>query len=1040
MEIIMNDFMNLVIKYKFIIVVLFLGLSYIGYHSLKTIKLDALPDISDVQVIVKASYSGQSPDLIEEQITNPLSKVFLSTSNVKTVRSFSFFNDAYIYIIFEEKTDIYWARTRVNEKISQIKNQFPQEANINIGADSSGVGWIFQYALTSTKHDLSELKSLQDFHIKNELESVKGVSEVASIGGFNKQYQVVLNPIKIHNYRIDISYIKNIILKNNNKVGGSTLEMGEAEYIIRGGKYLKNINDISYLPLNIKDENNNALYIKDIATVIETSTARRGIAELNGEGEVVGGIVVMRYNENALSTIKLIKNKISKIKESLPEGVDFITTYDRSNIIINSIDNLKNKISQEVIAVAIITALFLFHFKSILLTVIVIPVSILISFIFIKIFGINSNIMSLGGIAISIGAIIDGAIIMIDNTHKHLEEFHNKNNRKPNSKEHWELISQSSSEVGKAILSSLLIIVISFLPVFMFENQEGKLFEPLAATKTIIMLTSAIISLTLIPILLGLFLKNSLVIEKNNFINRFLINSYSKILRFILKTPKTFILLSLIALSFTYIPLQKLNSEFIPDMNEGDLLYMPSTIAGISADKASDILQDTNKLIKKIPEVKTTFGKIGRANTSTDPAPLTMIETTIQLKPKSEWRKGILLKDIISELDNTVSVASLRNSWVQPIKTRIDMLSTGLKTPLGIQVFGKDIKEIEKLTNKIEKLASLRKETTYAFSEKTFQGRFIDIEPNLDKLALYGLNIENINDFIKYGIGGLPITSSLQGDEKYNISLRLPKINRDNIHKLKKIAIPNKNGTYVSLEQIANIKITEGAPILKSENGKLYSWVFLDTNINYNKYISLIENEINTNIVFPSMYYFEFSGQFESINRVNDKLMFIAPIVFLSIFIILYLLFNSLFQVTLIMATLPFALSGGIWFMYFLGFKFSIATIVGLISLLGISIEFGVVMLIYLNKNIKNKTNISEIKEAIIKGASDRIRPKIMTVATLLIGLSPIMFGTEAGYEIMQRIAAPMIGGMITAPILSLFIIPTVYYIYYKRLEKNIQR
>jgi len=1033
----MNYFINLVIKFKLIVVMLFIGLLYVGYHSLNTTKLDAFPDLSDVQVIVKASYSGQSPDLIEEQITNPLSKTFLSTPNVKTVRSFSFFNDAYIYIIFEENTDIYWARTRVNEKISQIRSQFPKDANINIGSDSSGVGWIYQYALTSTELDLSELKSLQDFYLKTELESVSGVSEVASVGGFNKQYQVVLDPLKLQAYNIDINHIKNILSNNNNKVGGSTIEMAESEYIIRGGLYLQSTLDISMLPLNIKNNDNIPLYIKDIGTVIETNMPRRGIAELNGEGEVVGGIVIMRYNENALETIRLVKQKIEEIKTTLPKSITFTTTYDRSQLITHSVNNLKGKIYQEIIAVAIITALFIFHFKSIILIVIVIPISILISFVFLNLFGINSNIMSLGGIAISVGAIIDGAIIMIDNTHKHLEEFHKINNRLPNNQEHWNIIQQSTSEVGSAILSSLLIIVISFLPVFMFENQEGKLFEPLAFTKTIIMLTSAVISITLIPVLLGLFLKKSLVIENKNIINKYMISWYSFVLNKIMNIPKTFVFISILLLLFTIIPLTQIKTEFLPDMNEGDLLYMPSTIAGISADKASDILQDTNKLIKLIPEVYTTFGKMGRAETSTDPAPLTMIETTIQLKPKELWREGITINDIIDELNQTVNVASLRNSWVQPIKTRIDMLSTGLKTPLGVQVFGKDIKEIEKITNNIEKIALSYKETTYAFSEKTFQGKFIDIKPNLEKLALYGLNISDINDLIKYGIGGLPITSSLQGEKSFNISLRLPKDTRDNIHKLRKIAIPNKFGTYVSLEQVAEVSIKEGAPILKSENGKLYSWVFLNTSANYNDYINTLTTDINNQISLPAFYSFEFAGQFKSINRVNEKLIFIVPIVLISIFIILYLLFNSFFQTTLIMLTLPFALSGGIFAMYFLDFKFSIATIVGLISLMGVSIEFGVVMLIYLNKNIKDAKTIKDIRMGIIKGASERIRPKIMTVSTLFIGLSPIMFGAEAGHEIMQRIAAPMIGGMITAPILSLFIIPIIYLLYYTKNIKN---
>jgi Cu(I)/Ag(I) efflux system membrane protein CusA/SilA len=1028
----MNSFFKAVIKYRLIIVFLFLSLTYLGFHLFQNIKVEALPDLSDTQVILKVDYSGQSPEIIEEQITNPVSKKLLSLPNVKNVRSFSFFNNAYIYIIFEDNTDLYWARNRINENIYELQKLIPKEANLSLGTDSSGVGWVFQYALTSDTKDLAELKSLQDFYIKPELESVKGVSEIASVGGFDKTYQVTLNPLKMLQYKIDIPFVKNLINKNNNQVGGSVIEMAESEFFVQSGNYLKSISDIQNIPLNINTEQ--PLFLKDIAIVQESSLGRRGVAELNGEGEVVGGIVVMRYDENATRVINDIKEKIKNIENNIIKDIKFVTVYDRSNLINESIDNLKNKINQEIIAVCIISLIFLFHFRSILISIIVIPITIFLSFIFISFFNLSSNIMSLGGIAISIGAIIDGSIVLIDNFNKHFCVFQETHKRLPNKKEKIELIQNASKEVGGAILSALLIIVVSFLPIFLFENQEGKLFEPFAITKTIVMISSAIVSLIFIPAIACYVFGNKGINEEDNYLNLFFIKVYKKLLNITLTFPKTFLSLFFIIFCFIIIPISNIKTEFMPELQEGDLLYMPSTIAGISSDKASEILHLSNKMIKKVPEVKTTFGKIGRADTSTDPAPLTMIETTIQLKPKSEWREGFTLKDIIAELNKEVNIPSLRNTWVQPIKTRIDMLSTGLKTNLGIKVFGNNIKDIEHTGNDIEKLLLTLPETEYAFAERTLSGNYIEIIPDSHKAAQFNLDQNDINEFIKYAIGGFKITESIQKDERYAITLRYPREYRDNINKLKKSFIPNKKGIYVSLEQVAEIKIRNKPTILKTENGKLYSWVFIESNMETTKYIDKVSTLLKENIIYPEFVYTEFGGEYKSIKRMNDKLMLILPFIFLLIFIILFVLFNSIFKSLLIMLTLPFSALGGLFYLSYLDFDFSIAVIVGFISLFGIAIEFSIVMLIYLDKAVKDSVNI---KQSIIDGASKRIRPKLMTVLTLIIGLYPIMLVSDTGNEIMQRIAAPMIGGMITAPILSLFIIPIIYYLFLKNKKEG---
>lgn len=1006
-------------------------LTFFGIKELNKTPLDALPDLSDVQVIVKSSYAGQDPSIIEEQITYPISLAMLSVPKAKTVRSFSFFGDSYVYVIFEDGTDIYWARTRVLEYLNQAKEKLPNGVKTSLGSDASGVGWVYQYALVdhTGKHDIGQLKSLQDWYLKTELQSVQGVSEVATVGGMEKTFQIIVDPINLIKYGLDLEQIKQIINKNNRSVGGSVIEMAEAEYMIRSKGYLKTIEDFENIPVKSL-KNGSVLFLKDVATIRIGASARRGIAELNGLGDVTGGIVIMRHGENALKTIENVKLKLKEIKNGLPEGVEIITTYDRSNLINRSVDNLFKKVIEEIIVVGLVCFIFLMHFRSAFVALIILPISLILSFIVMNLIGVNANIMSLGGIAIAIGAVVDGAIVMLENNHKHIENFILNKKREPNNIERWDIVLNSSKEVGAPIFFSLLIITLSFLPVFALEGQEGKLFSPLAITKTIIMAISAFLSITLIPAIMGYFVKGKIKTEKENMISRFLISIYKPLLRSALSFPKLIIFLSLIAVGTLYYPISKIGSEFMPELEEGDLLYMPTTMAGISADKAKELLQQTDRLIKTVPEVDTVFGKIGRAETATDPAPLTMLETTITLKDKSEWRDGVTLKDIIEQLDSTVQVAGLTNAWVQPIKTRIDMLSTGIKTPIGIKISGGDIKELENIGIKIEKLLKQLPETKNVYSERISGSRFIDIIPKKESYGKYNLTLDDINLIVSNAIGGMDIGEVILDDQRYPINIRYPIEIRDNLEKIRSLPVITKDGKYLSLSEIAEINISDGSSVYKSENGRLISWVFINTkDISIGEYINKAQNILNENIDLPPRYSYVFSGQYEYMERVKIKLLNIIPVVIILVFFILILAFKSFKQAIVIISTLPFALIGSVWLIYILNYNFSVAVAIGVIALIGVSIEFGVIMTVYINNVFKDKKpeSLNEIKELIIEGAVMRIRPKAMTVCTIFLGLFPIMFGSGSGNEIMQKIAAPMIGGMFTAPILSLFIIPIMH-------------
>lgn len=1038
----LTKIIQLAIQQRLMVLIITIMIGVWGVQELRSTPLDALPDLSDVQVIIKTPFAGQAPQLVEEQVTYPLSTAMLAVPGAKTVRGYSFFGDSYVYVIFEDGTDIYWARSRVLEYLSQVSSRLPPGVQPSLGPDASGVGWIFEYALVdrSGSLDLSQLKSLQDWYLKLELQSVAGVSEVATVGGMEQTYQIVVEPDKLAIYRLDIATIKSAIAKSNTEAGGSVIEMAEAEYMVRAKGYRQTLDDFREIPLGITSPSGTPLLLKDVATVRKGPASRRGIAELDGEGEVVGGIIVMRYGENALATIEAVKAKLEQLKAGLPQGVEIVPTYDRSHLIESSVDNLFSKVIEEMVVVGVVCLLFLLHARSTLVAVITLPLSILIAFIVMNKMGVNANIMSLGGIAIAIGAVVDGAIVMIENMHKHLEHFRQEHQRGPDNKEHWHIVAQASVEVGPALFFSLLIITLSFVPVFALEAQEGRLFSPLAYTKTFAMAAAAVLSITLVPVLMGFFIRGNIPKESSNPISRILIALYKPSLTLVLRFPKVTLLVALVALGSAWYPVTQMGSEFMPELEEGDLLYMPTALPGISASKAAEVLQQTDRLIKTVPEVKRVFGKVGRAETATDPAPLTMLETTIMLKPRAEWREGIALSDIIDQLQKTVKVPGLTNAWVQPIKTRIDMLSTGIKTPVGIKITGADVNELQQVGADIEAILSQLPHTKSAYAERVGGGRYIDIAPKLDVASRYGMSLSDIQDVVRYAIGGMKIGESVQGAERYPINLRYPRELRDNIDKLRELPVITKSGHYLPLRNLADISISDGAPMLKSENGRLISWVFVDIEgTSIGEYITQAQTVLDEQLVVPPRYSYSFAGQYEYMQRVDAKLKQVIPMALAVIFILLMMTFGSTMQASIIMLSLPFALVGSTWLLYLLDFNMSVAVAVGMIALAGVAAEFGVVMLVYLNNAIKHRKEtgsyvaIGDLKAALIEGAVMRIRPKAMTVATIFFGLLPIMWGSGAGNDVMQKIAAPMVGGMITAPLLSLFVLPALYLLIYGR-------
>ena len=1012
-----------------------LVLTIAGIYSAKKTPVDAIPDLSDVQVIIKASYPGRAPQIVEDQVTYPLTTTMMSVAGARAVRGYSFFGDAYVYILFEDGIDLYWARSRVLEYLNQAISKLPPDVKVELGPDATGVGWVYEYALVDKtgQHDISQLRSLQDWFLKYELRTVPNVAEVATVGGMVKEYQIVIDPNQLRAYQIPLTTVINAVKNGNQEAGGAVIELAEAEYMIRVTGYLKSLEDIREIPVGL-GKNGVPILIKDIAEVRLGPQLRRGIAELNGQGEVTGGVIVMRFGKNAQEVIQAVKTKLQQLQKGLPKGVEIVPVYDRSGVIERAVSNLKEKLLEESIMVALVCMIFLFHLRSAFVAIVALPIGILVALIIMHQQGLNANIMSLGGIAIAIGAMVDAAIVMIENAHKHLEAWYYQNpDKKLTNNQQLKLILDATLEVGPALFFCLLIITLSFLPVFALEGQEGRLFSPLAYTKTYSMAAAAGLSVTLIPVLMYFLIRGPIPDETKNPINNYLMSLYNPCLKWVLNQPKKTVLIAAIASVTMLFPFFMIGSEFMPPLNEGDLLYMPTALPGLSAGKAAQLLQQTDKLIASVPEVKSVFGKAGRAETATDPAPLEMFETTIQLKPESEWRSGMTMSKLISLLDNTVKIPGLVNVWVPPIRNRIDMLSTGVKSPLGIKIGGPDLAVIDKIGQQIENLLRPMPGTASVIAERVLGGRYLVVDINRAQAARYGLNIKEVQELISMAIGGDTISESIQGLERYPINLRFERTSRDYPQKIRDIPILTTEGAVIPLSQIADIKIVEGPSMLKTENTRLTGWVYVDIrNRDLGSYVKEAQHLVNEKISLPPGYTVNWSGQYEYLERAAKRMEMIAPVTLAIIFLLLYLLFRNFIEPLIIMGALPLALVGSFWLTYLLGFNISVAVAIGFIALAGVATEFGVVMLIYLDQAVKkySPTNLEELKEAIMAGAVQRLRPKSMTVAVIIAGLLPIMFGYGTGSEVMKRIAAPMIGGMLTAPLLSLLVIPAIYFLW----------
>ncbi len=1006
-----------------------------GVVSVYKTPLDALPDLSDVQVIVRTSFPGQAPQIVENQVTYPLTTTMLSVPGARDVRGFSFFGDSFVYIIFEDGVDLYWARSRVLEYLNQAQSSLPAGAKSALGPDATGVGWVYQYALQDTtgNMDVSQLRALQDWFLRYELKTVENVAEVASVGGFVKQYQVVLDPQKLAGYGITLDEVVKAINDANQEAGGSVIELGEAEYMVRATGYLENLDDFRSVPLK-SSATGIPVQLGDVARIQIGPEMRRGIGELNGSGESVGGIVVMRSGKNALNTIEAVKAKLESLKLGLPEGVEVVEVYDRSTLINNAIDNLSFKLLEEFIVVALVCFVFLLHFRSAFVAIVSLPLGVLVSFIVMEQQGVNANVMSLGGIAIAIGAMVDAALVMIENAHKHLEQWaHDNPGKELTGTERWRVIGDASTEVGPALFSSLLIITLSFIPVFTLEAQEGRLFSPLAFTKTYAMAASAGLAITLIPVLMGYLIRGKIPNENSNPINRGLIAAYRPALDAVLKFPKTTVAVALVLLGISFYPLSQLGSEFMPPLDEGDLLYMPTALPGLSAGKAAELLQQTDRLIKTLPEVESVYGKAGRAETATDPAPMEMFETTIQFKPKNEWRDGMTADMLVDELDKIVRVPGLTNIWVPPIRNRIDMLATGIKSPVGVKVTGPNLGIINDVAVSIEQAVKNMDGVSSAFAERLTGGRYVDVDIDRDLAARYGMNISDIQSIISSAVGGMNIGETVEGLQRFPINVRYPRELRDSLTRLRALPIYTGSGQRIVLSDVAKISITDGPPMLRSENSRLAGYVYIDIRgRDLRSAVLDMQRVVAEQVKLPAGYSISWSGQFEYLERATEKLKLVVPFTLLIIFVLLYMTFKQVDEALLIMATLPFALIGGAWLLWLLEFNLSVAGAVGFIALAGVAAEFGVIMLLYLNQSWANRvkrgnTEEDDLLDAIREGAVLRVRPKAMTVLTILAGLIPIMWGTGTGSEVMQRIAAPMVGGMISAPLLSMFVVPAVF-------------
>lgn len=1009
-----------------------LMLMAVGYINLRSMPVDAIPDLSDVQVIIRTPFPGQAPQVVEDQVTYPLASAMLSVPGAVDVRAYSFFGDSYVYIIFEDGTDQYWARSRVLEYLNQVSASLPEGVSPVLGPDATGVGWIFEYALIdrSGNQDLSQLRALQDWFLKFELQTVPGVSEVATVGGMVRQYQIIVDPDRLSALSLTLAQVRDAVRAGNREVGGSVIEMAESEFMVRATGYIQGISEIEQIPLKV-NERGTPVLLGDVADIQIGPQLRRGVADLNGEGEVVGGIIVMRNGENALATINAVKSKLEELESGLPQGVEIVTTYDRSELINNAVDNLYSKLIEEIIVVGLICMLFLFHFRSALVAIAILPLGIMAALLIMRAQGINANIMSLGGIAIAIGAMVDGAIVMIENVHKHMEQDPETAKKDP-----WALIIKATSQVGPPLFFSLLIITLSFLPIFTLEAQEGRLFSPLAFTKTWAMAAAALFSITFIPVLMGYLIRGKLIPEHKNPLNKLLQNIYRPLIQGITKVPALVVLLGVLLTLSAMWPLSKLGTEFIPPLDEGDWMYMPTTDPGLPIGEAAQLLQQTSRLIKSVPEVETVFGKIGRAETATDPAPLTMIETLIHFKPESAWREGMTIDSIRQEIQENVQLPGIANVWVMPIKTRIDMLATGIKTPVGLKISGPDLAEIQDIGAEVEELLGDFPGSASVYAERVAGGRYVVVDIDRAYAARLGLNIDDVQMIVQSAIGGVNVSETIEGRERFPINLRYPAYIRDSLENIRALPVIAPGGERVALGDLARIEIEDGPPMIKSENARPAGWVYIDIqDIDVGTYVGSAREYLNQNLDIPAGYSLEWSGQYEYMERALERLQLVVPLTVVIIALLLYFAFRRLSDVLIILLTLPVSVAGSLWFLWYLDYSLSVAVAVGMIALAGVAVEIGVIMLVYLNQyrdQFLQSTSVADysgLRHAVINGASQRLRPIVMTAAAIIAGLIPIMYGHGTGSEVMQRIAAPMIGGMVTTLLLTLCVIPAIYFL-----------
>ena len=1033
------------VRNRFLVLMATLFLVAAGIWSVRHASVDALPDLSDTQVIVRTSYPGKPPQVVEDLVTYPLTTTMLGVPGAKTVRGYSFFGDSFVYVLFDDKTDPYWARSRVVEYLSQVQSRLPAGATAALGPDATGVGWVYEYALVDRtgKNDLGQLRALNDWFMKFELKTIPDVAEVASIGGMVRQYQVVLDPDRMRALGMTQGVVVKALQDANQSSGGSVVELAEAEYMVRSRGFLKSLDDFRTIPLAVSGAT--PVLLRDVATVQVGPEMRRGIAELNGEGEVAGGVVVMRSGKNARTTIEAVKAKLTVLKPSLPPGVEVVETYDRSKLIARAIDNLKAKLTEEFVAVTLVCLLFLFHIRSALVAVIALPIAVGTAFVVMGWQGVNANILSLSGIALACGAALDGVVVLLEAAHKHIEGFETRNERHPSVVERWELVTEAAVEVGPALFFSLLVITLSFLPIFTLEAQEGRLFSPLAFTKSYTMAAAAALSITLVPVLMGYLVRGRIPRETANPLNRLLMAAYRPALEAVLRFPKATLLVAAAVLAVTIIPANRLGAEFMPALDEGDLLYMPSALPGLSVAKASQLLQQTDRLIETVPEVQTVFGKAGRADTATDPAPLEMFETTIQFKPRDQWRAGMTPDKLVDELDRVVKVPGLSNVWVPPIRNRIDMLATGIKSPVGIKVAGTDLTIIDRLTTRIEATVKSVPGVSSALAERLAGGRYIDVDVDRLAAARYGLSVADVQAVVSTAIGGDNVGEVIQGRERYPIDVRYPREIRDSLERLRALPFVTDKGATVLLEDVARLSITDGPPMVRSENARLSGWVYVDVRgRDLRSVVTDMQAAVTKQVVLPAGYAISWSGQFEYLERATERLRLVVPVTLAVIFVLLYLLFRSFSDAALVIAAVPFSLVGGFWLMWALGYSMSVATAVGFIALAGVASEFGVVMLVYLKNAHARRLvegepdNEQTLLSAIREGAVLRVRPKAMTVAIVLAGLFPMMLGHGTGSEVMSRIAAPMVGGMVTAPLLSMLVVPAAWYLIHRRRARSL--